>query len=375
MVYGMSSIVKEVLARSVPEVVQHEAPTEQRVGGYNAEDEELERILAGLKTNIKIVGCGGGGSNTVDRLVESGIIGAELYALNTDAQHLLTVHAPHKILLGRRSTKGLGAGALPQVGEEATREAEEEIRNALTGADIVFVTCGLGGGTGTGAAPVIASIAKELGALAIAICTSPFRAEGQVRLENAEYGLERLRAIADTVIVIPNDRLLDLVPKLSINAAFKVADEVLMRSIKGITEVVTKPGLVNLDFNDLKTIMRGGGVAMIGLGEADGDERANEAVNEAINSPLIEVDISEATGALINVTGGPDMSVAEAEAVAEMVQSRISSNARIIWGAAVDPELEGMIRVMIVITGVKSSQMYGRQEVRKGSEIGVDLIR
>ncbi|MCK4266483.1 MAG: cell division protein FtsZ [Thermoplasmata archaeon] len=371
----MSSIVKEVLARSVPEVSLQEGPTEPRVGGFNAEDEELERILAGLKTNIKIVGCGGGGSNTVDRLVESGIIGAELYAINTDAQHLLTVHAPHKILLGRRSTKGLGAGALPQVGEEATREAEEEIRAALTGADIVFITCGLGGGTGTGAAPVVASIAKELGALAIAICTSPFRAEGSIRIENAEYGLERLRAIADTVVVIPNDKLLDLVPKLSINAAFKVADEVLMRSIKGITEVVTKPGLVNLDFNDLKTIMRGGGVAMIGLGESEGDERAMEAVNEAIDSPLIDVDISDATGALINVTGGPDMSVAEAEQVAELVQSRISSNARIIWGAAVDPELEGMMRVMIVITGVKSAQMFGREETRKGSDMGVDLIK
>ncbi len=370
----MSSIVKEVLARSGSEVSQQDAPTEQRVGGLNSQDEELERILAGLKTNIKIIGCGGGGSNTVDRLVESGILGAELYALNTDAQHLLTVHAPHKILIGRRSTKGLGAGALPQVGEEAAREADEEIRAALAGADIVFVTCGLGGGTGTGAAPYVASVAKEMGALAIAICTSPFRAEGSIRMENAEYGLDKLRSVADTVIVIPNDKLIDLVPRLSINAAFKVADEVLMRSIKGITEVVTKPGLVNLDFNDIKTIMRGGGVAMIGLGESDGEDRAIEAVNEAIDSPLIDVDVTDATGALINVTGGPDMSVAEAEQVAEVVQSRISSNARIIWGAAVDPELEGMIRVMIVITGVKSNQMFSRQDERRGSSIGVDLI-
>ena len=371
----MSSIVKEVLARSGSEVSRQDAPTEYRVGGQNSQDEELERILAGLKTNIKIVGCGGGGSNTVDRLVESGIMGAELYALNTDAQHLLTVHAPHKILIGRRSTKGLGAGALPQVGEEAAREADEEIRAALAGADIVFVTCGLGGGTGTGSAPYVASVAKEMGALAIAICTSPFRAEGSIRMENAEFGLEKLRSVADTVIVIPNDKLIDLVPRLSINAAFKVADEVLMRSIKGITEVVTKPGLVNLDFNDIKTIMRGGGVAMIGLGESDGEDRAIEAVNEAIDSPLIDVDVTNATGALINVTGGPDMSVAEAEQVAEVVQSRISSTARIIWGAAVDPELEGMIRVMIVITGVKSKQMFSRQDERRStSSIGVDLI-
>ena len=370
----MSSIVKEVLARSVPETFPEESPI-TKVGGLCAEDEELERILAGLKTNIKIVGCGGGGSNTVNRLVESGIMGAELYAANTDAQHLLAVHAPHKILLGRRATRGLGAGALPQVGEEAAREAEEELKAALTGADIVFVTCGLGGGTGTGAAPVVAQIAKELGALAIAICTAPFKAEGSVRQENAEYGLERLRSVADTVIVIPNDKLLDLVPRLSIDAAFKVADEVLMRSIKGITEVVTKPGLVNLDFNDLKTIMRGGGVAMIGLGEGEDEGRAAEAVNEAIDSPLIEVDISDAAGALVNVTGGPDMSVAEAEEVAEIVQSRISGNARIIWGAAVDPELEGKIRVMVVITGVKSKQMFGREELKKGKDIGLDLIK
>jgi cell division protein FtsZ len=371
----MSSIVKEVLSRSVPEVSAEAAPTTPKVGGLSAEDEELERILAGLKTNIKIVGCGGGGSNTIDRLVEAGVMGAELFAMNTDAQHLLTVHAPHKILLGRRSTRGLGAGAHPQVGEDAAKEADEEIRNALTGADLVFITCGLGGGTGTGSAPVVASIAKDMGALTIAICTAPFRAEGQIRMENAEYGLEKLRAIADTVIVIPNDKLVELVPRLSLNAAFKVADEVLMRSIKGITEVVTKPGLVNLDFNDFKTIMRGGGVAMIGLGEGEEEERALEAVNEAIDSPLIDVDISDATGALVNVTGGPDMSVAEAEQVAEIVQNRISSNARIIWGAAIDPELEGRIRVMIVITGVKSAQMFARQEVRKGKDIGVDLIR
>jgi cell division protein FtsZ len=371
----MSSIVREVLARSAPEVSQPAATAPVRVGGQNSEDEELERILAGLKTNIKIVGCGGGGSNTINRLVESGIVGAELYALNTDAQHLLTIHSPHKILIGRRSTKGLGAGALPQVGEEAAREAEEEIRAALTGADIVFVTCGLGGGTGTGSAPFVAGVAKEMGALAIAICTSPFKAEGAIRMENAEYGLEKLRSVADTVIVIPNDKLIELVPRLSINAAFKVADEVLMRAIKGITEVVTKPGLVNLDFNDIKTIMKGGGVAMIGLGESDGEEKAVEAVNEAINSPLIDVDITDATGALINVTGGSDMTISEAQQVAEIVQSRVSSNARIIWGAKVDPELEGTIRVMIVITGVKSTQMYGKQESRRGRDIGVDLIK
>jgi cell division protein FtsZ len=364
----MKSLVEGALTTAEQE--QEKRPEGLRP--FTAEDEELQNILLGLKTNIKIIGCGGGGSNTINRLAEAGIVGAELYAANTDAQHLLMTRAPHKILLGRRVTRGLGAGALPQVGEEAAREAEEEIKKALDQSDIVFVTCGLGGGTGTGSAPFVAQIAKERGALTIAICTYPFAAEGAVRAENAEWGLEKLRNVADTVIVIPNDKLIELVPKLSLNAAFKVADEVLMRSIKGITEIVTKPGLVNLDFNDIKTIMKSGGVAMIGLGESDDDDRAVAAVTEAINSPLIELDISEATAALVNVTGGPDMTVTEAEQVAEVIQSKISPGARIIWGAAIDETLERTIRVMVVITGVKSRHILGP---KKGKELGLDFIK
>src|SRR3989449_9695223 len=329
----MDSIVREVLTRATEESPMREPSSST---GYGADDQELERILSGLRTNIKIVGVGGGGCNTIDRLVEGGVVGAELYAANTDAQHLLTIRAPHKILLGRRSTRGLGAGALPQIGEEAAREAEEEIRKFLQGADLVFVTCGLGGGTGTGGAPVIAQIAKELGALTVAICTWPFRAEGVVRWENAEFGLERLRNFADTVIVIPNDKLLQLVPRLALNQAFKVADDVLMRAIKGITEVITKPGLVNLDFNDIKTIMRGGGVAMIGLGDGEDDDRAEDAVDEAVNSPLIDVDISAATGALINVTGGPGMAGTQAEGTAGTVPSPGPSKRRGIRGGPHD---------------------------------------
>src|SRR5437016_7751786 len=239
----MDSIVREIVTRSGAETRVPESPTQSI--GIGAEDAELERILASLRTNIKIVGIGGGGCNTIDRLVESGIVGAELYAANTDAQHLLTIRAPHKILLGRRVTRGLGAGALPQVGEEAAREAEEEIRTALQGADMVFLTCGLGGGTGTGGAPYVAQLSKEMGALTIAICTFPFRAEGAIRAENAEFGLEKLRNFADTVIVIPTDKLLELVPRLALNAAFKIADDVLMRPIKGIAEIIPKHGLGN----------------------------------------------------------------------------------------------------------------------------------
>src|SRR6266581_335984 len=267
----MDSIVREVVSRSGVQPRLPESPTQTM--GVGAEDAELERILASLRTNIKIVGIGGGGCNTIDRLVESGIVGAELFAANTDAQHLLIIRSPHKLLLGRRVTRGLGAGALPQVGEESAREAADELRSVVQGADMVFITCGLGGGTGTGGAPVLAQLSKEAGALTIAICTFPFRAEGAIRAENAEYGLEKLRNFADTVVVIPNDKLLELVPRLALNAAFKIADDVLMRAIKGITEIITKPGLVNLDFNDIKTIMKGGGVAMIGLGESDRPER------------------------------------------------------------------------------------------------------
>ncbi|MCI0497128.1 MAG: cell division protein FtsZ [Thermoplasmata archaeon] len=342
------------------------------------EDREIMEVLMKLKTRIKIFGCGGAGSNTINRITEEGIVGADLYALNTDAQHLLTVHSPHKLLIGKRLTRGLGAGSLPQVGEESALEAEEDLRKAVADSDIVFVTCGLGGGSGTGSAPVVAKLSKDEGALTIGIVTRPFKAEGIVRSENSEYGLEKLRNVADTVIVIPNDKLLQLVPRLALNDAFKVADEILMRSIKGITEIVTKPGLVNLDFADIKTIMKGGGVAMIGLGEASGEDKAIAALNEALNSPLLDVDISYATGCLVNVTGGPHMTVLEAETVAEQVNKRINPNARIIWGAMIDPTLTDTLRVMVILTGVKSEQILGPGVSfgnKIGNEFGIDFIR
>jgi len=364
----MKSLVKEVLSKA-------EAPmsTEPMPVVSSPEDEELIKLLQKLKTNIKVVGCGGAGSNTISRIMEEGIVDVELIAANTDAQHLLITKAQRKILLGRRITRGLGAGALPQIGEEAAREVEDKIREVLQGADIVFITCGLGGGTGTGSAPVVAQIAKELGALTIAICTLPFTAEGKMRFENAMWGLEKLKQYVDTVITIPNDKLIELVPRLPLNLAFKVADEILMRSIKGLAEMITKPGLVNLDFNDLKTVMKGGGVAMIGLGESDSENRAEDAIKEALNSPLIEADISEATGALINVVGGENMTVKEAESVAEYVQSHISEGARIIWGASIDPSLGNTLRVMVVITGVRSPYIQGLEALEKSKEL--DVIR
>ncbi|MBN1280407.1 MAG: cell division protein FtsZ [Candidatus Thermoplasmatota archaeon] len=339
------------------------------------QDEDLQKVLESLTTTIKVVGCGGAGTNTISRCFGEGINGAELIAVNTDAQHLLLTQSPYKILIGRHLTRGLGAGSLPQIGEEAAKESEQDIRDAIVPSDMVFVTCGLGGGTGTGCAPIIAQIARESGALTIGVVTLPFSVEGQVRLDNAEAGLKRLREFCDTVIVIPNDKLLDIVPNLALNAAFKVADEVLMRSIKGITEMITMPGLVNLDFADLKTVMKRGGVALIGLGEAEGENKAVDAITEALNSPLLEVDISEASGALVNVTGGNDMTLREAEKVVEEIYSKIDRNARIIWGTTIDTSMKKSIRAMLVITGVKSKQIIGPTiRSREEKEFGIDFV-
>ena len=364
----MKSIVQEVLSKAPG---REATVDKEMVGPMSADDEELMELLKKLKTVIKVVGCGGAGSNTINRIMEEGITDVELIAANTDAQHLLTIKAMRKVLLGRRTTRGLGAGSLPQVGEEAAKESEEELRNLLQGSDIVFVTAGLGGGTGTGSAPVVAEIAKELGALVIAVVTLPFSAEGRLRMENALWGLEKLQRAADTVITIPNDKLLQIVPRLPLHLAFKVADELLMHAIKGIAEMITKPGLVNLDYNDLKTIMKSAGVAMIGVGESDSDNRAEEATMMAINSPLIEADISDATGALINVVGGENMTVSEAQRVAEIIHSSIREDARIIWGASIDPTLGNTLRVMLVITGVKSPYIYGLSGLQKQSEVDV----
>jgi len=341
-------------------------------------DDELEDVLQDLQTNITVVGCGGAGGNTVNRMKQEGIHGAKLVAANTDVQHLVNIDADTKILMGQQKTQGRGAGSLPQVGEEAALESQEEIYDSIEGSDMVFVTAGLGGGTGTGSAPVVAKAAREAGALTISIVTTPFTAEGEVRRTNAEAGLERLRDVSDTVIVVPNDRLLDAVGKLPVRQAFKVSDEVLMRSVKGITELITKPGLVNLDFADVRTVMEKGGVAMIGLGESDSESKAQDSVKSALRSPLLDVDISGANSALVNVTGGTDMSIEEAEGVVEEIYDRIDPDARIIWGTSVDEELEGEMRTMIVVTGVESPQIYGRngdvQEAAEGQLQDIDYV-
>ncbi len=345
-------------------------------------DEELLEILEKKRTAIKVIGVGGGGGNSITRMSEVGITGAELVAINTDAQDLLCTMSDKKFLIGKEITGGLGAGADPSVGREAAKESESEIKQFFQGADMVFITCGLGGGTGTGAAPVIADIAKKVGCLTVAVITLPFSIEGKQRMENAMDGLELLENAVDTLIVIPNDKLLEIAPDLPLHTAFKVADEILTNAVKGIAEMVTKPGLINLDFADIKAVMRGGGVAMIGVGESDSENRAVEAVEKAINNPLLDVEVSGAKGALINVVGGPSMTLEESRLVVENVSNKLDPDAKIIWGAQISDDMHETMRVMLIVTGVRSPQIFGKEktmsDMRKTkieSELGIRFIR
>lgn len=346
-------------------------------------DKELEELVKRQGARVKVIGCGGGGGNSVSRMREIGIKGCEVIAINTDAQDLLYTNADVKILIGRELTGGLGAGSNPKIGEEAAKESEQEIKKRLANADLVFITCGLGGGTGTGSAPVVADIAKKQGALVIGVVTLPFTVEGQKRIENAQYGLERLEQIADTLIVVPNDKLLELAPELPIQTAFKVADEILTNAVKGIAELITSAGLVNLDFADVKAVMSNGGVSLIGIGESDNaNERAIEAVDRAIHNPLLDVNIDSAKGALVNIIGGPDMSLDEYKKVMERVSSKVAPDAKIISGAKISPDMEKNIKVLLIVTGVKSPQIIGSSSDYKtkgdntslGTELGINFI-
>lgn len=347
----------------------------------NPVDDELSKLLSNKKARIKVVGVGGAGNNTISRMTDIGITGAETIAVNTDAQDLIAAVSDKKILIGKELTGGLGAGADPQVGQDAAKESEADIKNALRDSHMVFLTCGLGGGTGTGALPVIADICKKMGMLTVAVVTLPFTMEGHKRFENATTGLHKLESLVDTLIVIPNDKLIELAPDLPLNTAFKVSDEILTNAVKGITELITKPGLINLDFADIRTVMTGGGIAMIGVGDSDTENRAVEAVEKAIRNPLLDVDISGANGALINVSGGPNMTLDEARKVVETISSKLQDKANIIWGAQLTPDLQNTIRCMLVVTGVQSPQIFGPKSTfsakRKRAleeDLGIDFV-
>ncbi len=346
------------------------------------DDQELLKFIEASKPNIYVIGCGGSGCNTLGRLYEIGVHGAKIIAMNTDAQHLVKMRADRKILLGKQLTKGMGAGSNPEVGEAAANESKTEIQKVLGDAQLAFVTCGLGGGTGTGSAHIVAENAKSAGALTVAIVTLPFASEGRQRWKNAVGGLAKLKRQADTVIVIPNDKLLAIVPDLPLNTAFKVADEVLANAAKGIAELVTKSGLVNLDLADLRTVLKDAGCAMIGVGEsginAKPNERAVTAIENALSSPLLETEIGEANRALINVTGGADMTLREAELMVEEVSKRISPDSHIIWGARIEPDMQkSAIKVLVVIAGAKLPQ-YEKMDVvapqPESAEIELDTM-
>ena len=347
---------------------------------YSQEDEELLNILKQHQARIKVIGIGGGGNNTLNRINEIGIEGAKIIAVNTDAQDLIETTADKKILIGKELTRGLGAGAAPKIGEESAKESESQLKEALKDSDMVFITSGMGGGTGTGAAPVVAEIAKKSGALVVGVVTVPFAMEGSRRYENAMIGLEKMERHVDTLIVIPNEKLLEIAPNLPLHTAFKLADEVLTNAVKGITELVTKTGLINLDFADIKAVMTDAGMAMIGLGEADSENRAEESVERALNNPLLDVNLQNASGALVNVTGGSDMTLDDARKIVAKVAETLDDDAKIIWGAQIQEELEKVIKTMVVITGVKSDQIRGKKRIEQrnqqiDNELGLEFIR
>jgi len=304
---------------------------------------------------IKVLGVGGGGSNAVNRMISQGIQGVEFVSVNTDAQALMLSNAPQRLRIGDKLTKGLGAGGNPDIGQKASQESSEEVKGLLKNADMVFVTCGMGGGTGTGAAPVIAKLAKEAGALTIGVVTKPFTFEGSRRRRVADDGIKLLKDSVDTLIVIPNDRLLQIVDKkASIQQAFHVADDVLRQGIQGISELITVPGLINLDFADVRAIMAEGGSALMAIGQSGGDNRAQNAAEQAIHSALLDVSIDGAQGILFNVTGGPDMSLYEVNEAAEIIRRTADPEANIIFGAVIDPELKDTIRITVIATGFDS---------------------
>jgi cell division protein FtsZ len=307
---------------------------------------------------IVIIGCGGAGNNTVNRLYNIGVDGADTIAINTDKQHLKMIEADTKILVGKSLTNGLGAGGDPSMGERATEMAQGTIKEVLGEADLVFVTAGMGGGTGTGAAPVVSKIAKEQGAIVVGMVSTPFNVE-RARTVKAEEGLERLRNTADSIIVLDNNRLLDYVPNLPIGKAFSVMDQIIAETVKGISETITQPSLINLDYADMSSIMNQGGVAVMLVGETQDKNKTQEVVNDAMNHPLLDVDYRGASGGLVHITGGPDLTLKEAEGIANNITERLEASANVIWGARIQDSYKGKVRVMAIMTGVQSAQVLG----------------
>lgn len=348
---------------------------------HNTTKETLDDTRVGMAT-IRVMGVGGAGNNMVSWLYKKGIKGAEILACNTDQQHLKITEADKKFLLGRELTRGLGCGGFPEKGAESAQESLQEVKETLRGSDMVFVCAGMGGGTGTGAAPVVAQVAKDTGAIVIGTVTMPFRIE-RARVDKAEFGLQQLRQVSDTVIVIDNNRLVQIAGNLPIQQAFAVANELISTMIKGIVETIAIPSLVNLDYADVKAIMTNGGVAAIGVGSSDTNNRVDEAVKGALSNPLLDISYEGATGALIHVAGGPDMTLEEVSRVGELVTESLDDDANVIWGARVCDDMKGKLTVMTIITGVKSPWILGKSDSRSptretrriSEELGIEIVR
>ena len=321
--------------------------------------------------SIKVIGVGGAGTNAVNRMIESGLQGVDFIAVNTDKQALTLSKAPTKVQIGDKLTKGLGAGANPEVGKHAAEESREEISNFIKGADLVFVTCGMGGGTGTGAAPVIAELARDMGILTIGVVSKPFLFEGRQRMKNAEAGIERLKANVDTLVVVPNDRLLSVVTKgTSVTEAFRIADDTLRQGIQGISDLIAVPNLINLDFADVRTVMEARGLAHMGIGVGKGENRMVDAARQAISSPMLETSIDGARAVLINITGGPDTSIIDINEAAQMITQAADPEANIIFGAGIDENLEDEVRITVIATGFESNPFgsTAKAELEKTAE-------
>ena len=333
------------------------------------------------KARIKVIGAGGCGCNAVTWLFNKGINGAKVYAANTDALHLSVTKSDEKILIGKELTRGLGAGGKPKVGQEAAKESMKELKDAVSDSDMVFILSGMGGGTGTGAAPEIARLAKETGAVVIGVVTMPFESE-KARLDRAEFGLQELRDNTDTCIVLDNNRLVDIAGQLPIEQAFAVANELVSVMVKGIVETITLPSLINLDYADVSTIMKNGGVAVIGLGEADTKNRVNEAVQQALTNPLLDVDYKGSTGALVHVTCGPDLKLEEFDNIGRIVSENLSAEAQVIIGARINNDFTGKVRVITIMTGVNSPYVMGKSSMdnkvpaaKEISDLGIEVLK
>ncbi|MGA9140358.1 MAG: cell division protein FtsZ [Methanocella sp.] len=357
----MESIVQEALKYTEMER-EYRNDKGENTSGADFEDFGLPRI--------KIVGCGGAGNNTINRMYNIGIDGVETIAVNTDKQHLDVIKADKKILVGKSLTRGLGAGGFPEIGKRAAELARSTLQEVLQDTDLLFITAGMGGGTGTGTAPIVAQVAKENGAIVVGMVSTPFKVE-RARMLKAEEGIADLRAAADTVIVLDNNRLLEMVPNLPLEQAFSVMDQLISETIKGISETITRPSLINLDFADVKAIMNAGGVAVMLVGETKSQDKLS-VVKAALDHPLLDVDYRGATGALVHITGGPDLTLSEAENIAESLTYEMDSHANVIWGARIQKDYEGKVRVLAIMTGVQSPQVAGKSGQKSAATEDVD---